>query len=215
MKEKETEPEKATSDEIERVLRGIKTATQEKEERERGGHKETFEEEYGRKYEEWNRQPRPIEDVSSLLEGINARPIRKEKGLDLSAYIRNWIKANPGYISNNIDADRVEIANMTDAEIPFEFVDYLIGNANDSIKALQNIHLFGETEQVSGPNDFIESRDIHLLGEIKQIKIGFNKKTKMLFVGVRDAKNTISLYFESEPPFNLKQVDSHLGIYTF
>ncbi len=142
------------------------------------------------------------------------KPIEKKEGLGLGDYIRKWQEANSGYVLENINTNRVEIANMTDAEIPFEFVDYLIGKANDSVETL-DIHLFGEARQISGADDLIKSKDIHLLGEIKQIKIKFNKKTKMLIVMVRDAKNTISFYFESEPPFNLKHMDSHLGIYTF
>ncbi len=141
--------------------------------------------------------------------------IKKEKGLDLGGYIKKWQEANSGHVLENINIRRIEIANMTDAEIPFEFVDYLIGRANDSVET-KGIHLFGEAKQISRANDFVRSKNIHLLSEIGQIKIKLDKKTKMLIVMVRDTEDTVvTFYFESEPPFDLKHMDSHLGIYTF
>ena len=125
-------------------------------------------------------------------EGV--RQIKKEKGLDLDAYIKRWQEANSGYVLKNIDTNRIEIANMTGAEMSFEFVDYLISMAND----------------------LMESRDIHLFGEIKQVKIRLNRNTKELIVMAKDTKDTIgAFYFEAEPPFSLKRAESHLGIYTF
>ncbi len=209
MGEKETtrKPKEPTPEELEKMLSKDEAEMQEffrttKDPRmERIGMREEF------KTKEPEEPPR---------EGV--RPIEKEKGLDLGGYIKIWQKANSDYVLENIDTDRVEIANMTGAEIPFEFVDFLIGKANDSVETsveTRGIHLFGEAKQISGANDLIKSENIHLLGEIKQIKIKFDKKTKMLIVVVRDTKNTIGFYFESEPPFNLKHLDSHLGIYTF
>ncbi len=123
-----------------------------------------------------------------------ARQIKKEKGLDLDAYIKRWQEANSDYVLKNIDTSRVEIANMTGAEVPFEFVDYLISMANDSM----------------------ESKDIHLLGKIKQVKIRLNRNTKELIIMAKDTEDTIgAFYFEVEPPFSLKKVESHLGIHTF
>ncbi len=189
-----------TPDEVAQVLEGIEEATEEERtERKRLGLTQE---------PEAIRVPRDVHE-----EGI--RPIKKEKGLDLGDYIKKWREANPDYVLENIDTGRVEIANMTDAEIPFEFVDYLIGKANDSMKT-KEIHLFGEAGQVSRADDLVKARDIHLLSGIKQIKIKFDGKTKMLVVMVRDAeKNNGNFYFESEPPFTLKYMESHLGIYTF
>lgn len=83
---------------------------------------------------------------------------------------------------------------MTDAEIPFEFVDFLIGKAID----------------------LMESKNIHLLDEIKQIRIRWNENAEELIVMAKDIRDVVGLFFfEPEPPFGLKKINSHLGIYTF
>jgi len=205
MREKETrrEPEEPTPEELEKMLSKDEAEMQEffktteDPRMERIGMAEKF------KTKEPEEPPR---------EGV--RPIEKKEGLGLGDYIKEWREVNPDYVLENINTNRAEITNMTDAEIPFEFVDYLIGKANDSVKTI-GIHLFGEAKQISRTNDLIKSENVHLLGEIKRIKIKFDKKTKMLIVTVKDTENTIGFYFESEPPFNLKHMDSHLGIYTF
>lgn len=205
MREKETtqKPKEPTSEELEKMLSKDEAEmrkffkTTEDPRMKRIGMTEEF------KTKEPEEPPR---------EGV--RPIERKEGLGLGDYIKEWQEANLAYVLENINIRRVEIANMTDAEIPFEFVDYLIGKANDSVKT-KGIYLFGEAKQISRANDLTKSENIHLLGEIKRIKIKFDKKTKMLIIVVKDTENTVGFYFESEPPFNLKHLESHLGVDTF
>jgi hypothetical protein len=48
------------------------------------------------------------------------------------------------------------------------------------------------------------------------MRVRRDKDTKELVVMAKDIRDVVGLFsFEPEPPFSLKKIDSHLGVYTF
>ena len=127
--------------------------------------------------------PRDVHDAARV------RPVEKKQGLDLKGYIEEWQRLNEFYLPNNIDLGETEIKNTSGVDIPFNFIDYLIGKA----KILM-----------------IE-KDLSTLNHIKEIKVRFRHEEKELVLLTKnDSEEIAILSFQTEPPFGLVKVESDL-----
>ena len=123
------------------------------------------------------------------------RAKREEKGKSIPDFIKKWREENGDYALRNVDVSEARIINETDIKFPVEFVDYLIDNARETLK----------------------EKGLDALGEVRTIKIKYiSESCGIIAVAVRDkADNITFLDFHSVPPFDLKRVNSTMGVNTF
>ncbi len=123
------------------------------------------------------------------------RAKKRERGKSTPGFIEEWQEENRDYVLRNDDVSEARINNETDVKFPVEFVDYLINNARKTL----------------------DKRGLNTLGEIQTIRIKYILENhNVIIVAVRDkADNITILDFHSVPPFDLKQVNSTMGVNTF
>jgi len=159
----------------------------------------TFEEEMERKRRGLTLEPKarreqllktgPVHGTSpAALEGREGEKTTEER-------IKNWLEENPDYRFRAIDPEWTEIRDDSGIDVPAEFVDYLIDNAAEAAES-KKLNLFGKVEKI----------------KIKPISVS----AEVISLVIRDTENTtVVLNFSANPPFNLKESNSTLGITYF